>query len=158
MNSFLAGLLHPLTGTDHLIAMLAIGLWAAQLGGRARVWLPAFAAMLLLCGAFLGLARVELPFSDAAIVASAVTLLLLISFEIHTPVAAGALLVAVFALFHGYAHVIEIPTDIRTVRYVEGLLLTSIGLTATGVIFGSAIQRAKTRTAPQPADDVAAGA
>jgi urease accessory protein len=145
MNPFLAGLLHPLTGTDHLIAMLAIGLWAAQLGNRARLWLPAGTLMLLLCGALLGLAQLQLPFSDAVIVASTVILLLLISFEIQTPVIAGALIVAVFALFHGYAHVIEMPADTRTAHYVAGLLLTSAGLTGIGVVFGSAIQRARMR-------------
>jgi urease accessory protein len=103
-SSFFAGFTHPLFGLDHILVMVAVGLWAAVIGGRALVVVPAAFVGTMVVGYLLSLTGLTLPFVEPIILASVVALGLLIAAAVRLPVAAGAVLVGVFALFHGYAH------------------------------------------------------
>src|SRR5512135_3708061 len=101
---FAGGLAHPFLGVDHLLAMLAIGLWAAQQGGRALWAVPAAFVGAMLLGGALAWAGWMLPHVEAAIALSVLVTGLLIATERRAPVGVGIALAAVFAVFHGYAH------------------------------------------------------
>ncbi|WP_451976290.1 HupE/UreJ family protein [Azospirillum endophyticum] len=100
---FLQGLLHPLTGIDHLLTMVAVGIWAAQNGGRALWLLPTAFITMLSVGALLGMTGIELPAVEAGIAASVSVLGLLVLLNRRVPVAAAAVLVGAFAVLHGHA-------------------------------------------------------
>jgi urease accessory protein len=138
---FIAGFTHPLTGTDHLIVMLAVGVWAAQLGDRARVLLPASFLLCMLCGAALGLLRLRLPYSDAVIVVSVVVLLGYITFGVRMHALQGSALAGAFALFHGYAHAVEMPVDAAALRYMAGFAVATTAVQLAGLGLGSGVQR-----------------
>lgn len=137
---FVSGAIHPFTGWDHLLAMTAVGLWAAQLGGRARWAVPlAFVAMMGLGGA-LGLLGVSLPGVDAGIAASVLVLGLLIASSTRLPVAASMSLVGVFALFHGHAHGAEMPGMAAPWLYGLGFIASTALLHGVGLGAGMALQ------------------
>jgi urease accessory protein len=130
------GLLHPLTGIDHLLAALAVGFWAAQLGGRARWLVPsAFVGMLGL-GAVFGHAVGAVSGTEQAIAASLVVLGLLIALAARLPALAGMALVGAFALFHGMAHGAEMPATASGLAYGIGFAATTAALLAAGVVLG----------------------
>ncbi|MDR6181143.1 hydrogenase/urease accessory protein HupE [Pseudomonas sp. SORGH_AS 211] len=108
-NGLAAGVLHPLTGLDHLLAMLAVGLWAAQQQGKARLALPCTFVGTMLIGGLLGFTGLELPLLETGIAASVLALGLLVALAARPPVAAAVSLTAAFALFHGVAHGLELP-------------------------------------------------
>jgi urease accessory protein len=103
-GSFLAGFSHPLFGLDHILVMVAVGLWAAVIGGRALIIVPAAFVGTMVVGYLLSITGLGLPFAEPIILASVVALGLLIAAAIKLPVGVGAVLVGLFALFHGYAH------------------------------------------------------
>lgn len=103
-GSFMAGVTHPLFGLDHILAMVAVGLWAATIGGRALWLVPASFVGTMAIGFLLALWGVGLPFVEPAILASVIALGLLVAAAVRMPLGAGMGVVAVFALFHGYAH------------------------------------------------------
>ena len=130
-----AGFVHPFTGLDHLLAMLAVGLWAAQLGGRWTWAVPlAFVGSMALGGA-LGFAGVTLPFAEPMIAASVLVLGLLVAMRVQLRWSALAL-VGVFAVFHGIAHAIEMPPEGLRIVYVGGFVLATALLHAAGVGLG----------------------
>jgi urease accessory protein len=127
-SGFLSGLQHPLFGLDHLFAMLAVGIWGAQMGGR-RVWsLPVTFPLIMALGAIIGMAGVVLPAVEAGIAISVVALGLSIAFAWRPPEIVALLLVAVFAICHGYAHGLELPDAADPAAYAAGFVI------ATGVI------------------------
>jgi urease accessory protein len=134
-GSFAAGLSHPLFGADHILAMVAVGLWAWQIGGKAVFAIPAAFVVTMLAGFGLALAGVSLPFVEPAILASVVALGLLVALAVRLPLGAGAAIVAVFALFHGYAHGGEIGTATQ-VAYGLGFALSTAVLHAFGIAIG----------------------
>lgn len=140
--SFLDGLLHPLTGPDHLAAMLAVGLWSALAARGRAMWLAplAFMAMLLL-GALAALAGVNLPGVEPAIAASLLVLGLLVATRQQLPAAAGALLAGGFALFHGLAHGGEFAIGGNPVPALAGMLLATGALHALGLGLGLLMRR-----------------
>jgi urease accessory protein len=130
-----AGFVHPFTGLDHLLAMLAVGLWAAQLGGRWTWAVPlAFVGSMLLGGA-LGFAGVTLPYVEPMIAASVLVLGLLVSLKVRLRWS-GVALVGVFALFHGIAHATEMPPEMSRIVYAGGFVLATALLHAAGVGLG----------------------
>lgn len=135
------GFFHPLGGWDHLLAMLAVGVWAAQLGGRA-VW-AAPAAFLggLISGAIIGMAGIELLAVETGILASLVVVGLLIALAIRLPLPGGLALVAVFGLVHGHAHGTELPETASPLLYGLGFVSASILLHVLGVALGAAARR-----------------
>ena len=106
---FLSGLKHPISGLDHVLAMVAVGLWGAQLGAPAVWVLPVAFPMVMAFGGMLGLIGVPLPGIEYGIAASAILLGVAVMFEIRPPLAIAALVVATFAIFHGHAHGTELP-------------------------------------------------
>lgn len=138
---FTAGLGHPLFGPDHLLAMVAVGLWAAQLGGRAIWQVPAAFVVALSLGAGLALAGVALPAVEPGIMASVLVLGLLVAGAVRLPAAAGMAVVGLFALCHGHAHGAEMPAAAHPLLYGLGFVLATIALHAVGVALGLAAAR-----------------
>ncbi len=136
-----SGLGHPLIGVDHLLAMLAVGIWAYQLGGSAMWKIPLVFVLTLLVGANVGLAGISLPYVEPMIAASVMVFGLLLVMKTRLLPGLAGLLVALFALFHGYAHGIEMPMAASPLAYIIGFGLTTIGLHALGVMIGYALQR-----------------
>jgi urease accessory protein len=135
-NGIVAGLMHPLTGWDHLVAMIAVGLWAASLGGKARWLLPAAFVGYLALGAVLGHLVGPIPGTEQAIVASLFFLGLMMATAFPISVPAGAAMTGAFALFHGLAHGAEIPISAQGVAFGIGFICTSVLLLAAGGILG----------------------
>ena len=132
-SSFSAGFGHPLGGLDHVAVMIAVGLWAAQQGGRAIWAWPAAFVGAMLVGGGLGIAHVPLPFVEPAILASVVALGLLVALAVELPVAAGAAIVGPFALFHGHAHGTEAGAGIAGLEYMTGFVIATALLHALGI-------------------------
>jgi len=122
------GLLHPLSGMDHLIAMVAVGIWGAQLGAPAIWVLPITFPMVMAVGGVLGVLRIPLPMPEVVIALSALVLGAAVAMRLRLPFAAAAVVVAVFAIFHGHAHGAELPSSANPLAYGVGFV------TATGLL------------------------
>lgn len=133
LTGFAGGLAHPLTGLDHLFAMVAIGLWAAQQGGRALWAVPAAFVGAMAAGGLLAWSGITLPNVETAIALSVLVLGLLIATRRRWTVTAGMTLAAGFALFHGYAHGQEMPLASSPVLYGLGFVLATLGLHGLGI-------------------------
>jgi len=141
VHGFDNGLLHPLTGLDHVCAMIAVGLWAAQRGGRARWLLPLTFVSVMVIGGALGMDGIGIPGLEQGIAASVLVLGLLIAAAVHLPLLAGAAIVGLFALFHGYAHGAEMPGTASGFTYGIGFVLATISLHLVGIGLGVTAQR-----------------
>jgi urease accessory protein len=139
--SFNGGFAHPLSGWDHLLAMIAVGLWAAQLGGRARWLVPAAFVGVMTLGAIAGQAGLMIPGLEQGIAASVLVFGLLIAAAVRLPVAAGMALVGVFAIFHGLAHGAELPATAGGLSYGAGFIAATALLHAAGVGVGTGAGR-----------------
>ena len=136
VDGIVSGFCHPFTGLDHLCAMIGVGLWAAQRGGRS-IWLIPLAFLCVMAlGGLLGMFAVSIPFVEPGIVASILILGILIAAAIRMPLMLGILLVGTFALFHGHAHGAEMPHTVSGVMYGIGFLAATALLHACGVGFG----------------------
>jgi urease accessory protein len=137
------GFAHPFSGWDHICAMVGVGLWAAQRGGRA-VWLvPLAFVIVMMAGGLLGMAHVLVPFVEPGIIASVLILGLLVAMAARLPLAASACLVGVFALFHGHAHGAEMPTAAAGILYGLGFVISTILLHVCGIGLGLAANKAQ---------------
>ena len=144
-HTFLSGFLHPLTGLDHLAAMVAVGLWSALAARRAwpdLLWAPLGFAAMLLVGAFLGLQGVALPAVEPMIASSLLVIGLLVLTRWRVPGIAAAALGGVFAVFHGLAHGYELAGDANALPVVAGMLTATLLLHAAGVALGWALRHA----------------
>ena len=131
----MAGLTHPFVGLDHLLAMIAVGIWAGQLGGRA-VWLiPLTFVSVMAAAATLASFGLLLPLMEPAIACSVLVLGLLIAGSVRLPTSVGALLVGLFAVFHGYAHGLELPQAASPILYGAGFVLATALLHGLGIGF-----------------------
>lgn len=137
-SSLLSGLLHPLFGLDHLLAMLSVGLYASQLRGRAVWALPLAFVGLMVGGAVSAIAGVELPLVEGGIIASVLALGLLIAFAVRMPVIAASLLTGVFAVFHGHAHGSELVAGGSAFAYGVGFTVSTALLHVVAVAVGLA--------------------
>lgn len=139
-NAFAAGLLHPLFGIDHLLAMVAVGLLAARAGGRAMGLLPvAFLAAMSLGGA-LSAGSVYIPWVEYGIAASVAAFGLLLALAGKAPLRIAAPIVAGFAVLHGWAHLAELPVAASATEYAAGFLLSTAALHAAGIGIGLALR------------------
>ena len=128
-----SGLLHPVTGLDHVLAMVAVGIWGAQLGAPAIWVLPVTFPMVMALGGVAGLLGLGLPAVELGIGVSALLLGLMVAFEVKPDLRVAAVLVGFFAVFHGYAHGTELPEG-------QSGLLYSIGfVVSTGLLHGAGI-------------------
>jgi len=143
---FSGGFAHPLSGWDHLLAMIAVGLWAAQLGGRARWLVPSAFVGVMALGAAVGHAGLMLPGVEQGIAASVLVLGLLIATAVRLPVAAGMTLVGIFAVFHGIAHGAEMPATAGGLSYGAGFVVATALLHAVGVGLGMGAACFSTKT------------
>jgi urease accessory protein len=156
-GSFMAGLQHPLLGPDHLVAMVAVGIWAALRGGRA-VWLwPAGFVTVMLAGFGLAVTGVALPAVEPTIVASVAVLGLAAALALRVPAAVGALVLVPFALAHGHAHGTEIG-GAHPVHYVLGFVCATAALHLAGIGLARAAHRPVLGGALRVGTAVAAGA
>jgi len=128
IGGFGAGFLHPLGGLDHILAMLAVGMWGAQLGAPALWVLPIAFPMVMALGGVAGIVGLPLPGVELGITLSVVVLGAMIAFDRRPPLWLAGLLVACFAVFHGYAHGVELPGQASAAPYSAGFV------TATGLI------------------------
>jgi urease accessory protein len=139
-SGFVSGFLHPLSGADHLIAMVAVGLWGAFLGQPAIWQLPVVFPMVMALGGVLGIAGVPLPFVEVGIAASAIVLGLMVLLRVRPALWVAALLVGGFAVFHGYAHGSELPHAANPVTYSAGFVIATGLLHLAGIAFGMLVR------------------
>lgn len=139
-GSFMAGFSHPLFGLDHILVMVAVGLWAAQIGGRAMWAVPAAFVAMMALGFGLAVAGVSLPFVEPVILASVVTLGLLVAMAVRLDPAVSAAIVAVFALFHGHAHGGELGVA-DALPFATGFVIATALLHVGGIALGLGIAR-----------------
>jgi len=140
-GGFLHGLAHPVSGLDHLCAMLAVGLWAAQMGGR-PVWaVPLTFVGVMALGGVLGTLGISLPFVEPGIVLSVLLLGVLIAAAIRLPFWLSGSMVGLFALWHGHAHGAEMPAAASGMAYALGFMLATASLHIIGIGFGLGMQR-----------------
>ncbi|WP_295884568.1 HupE/UreJ family protein [uncultured Thiohalocapsa sp.] len=135
-GGFLSGFGHPISGLDHVLAMVAVGLWGAQLSAPAIWLLPVAFPIMMAFGGLLGLSGVELPAVEVAIALSAVILGALILGAIRVPLAAALLLVGFFAVFHGHAHGTEMTAGQSAILYSIGFVIATGLLHAAGIGIG----------------------
>lgn len=131
-GSFAAGLSHPMLGADHILAMIAVGIWAFQMGGRALAGVPLAFVGFMALGFGLALSGVALPFVEPAILASVVVIGLLIACAVKLPATVGAVVVGAFALFHGHAHGGEIG-GATALAYGAGFVVATASLHVAGL-------------------------
>jgi urease accessory protein len=146
VSGFAAGLMHPYSGLDHLLAMVAVGLWAAQGNkkdsvGRIIWLLPATFMAMLAAGAAVALEWQGMPMIEAGIASSVLALGLLIALSAQLPAWLSIALTAVFGFFHGYAHGIELPDSVAPAEYALGFLAATASLHLCGVAMGVATRR-----------------
>lgn len=139
-GSFAAGFSHPLSGADHILAMVAVGLWASMLGGRALFAVPAAFVGVMLLGFGAALIGMPLPFVEPVILASVVVLGLLVALALPVSAAAGAIIAGFFAFFHGHSHGGEIG-GAAILSYGAGFALATALLHAAGIGIGLAAGR-----------------
>jgi urease accessory protein len=133
---FLSGLKHPISGLDHIIAMVSVGLWGAQLGAPAIWLLPVTFPLIMAVGGFLGLIGVPLPGTEIGIALSGVLLGAAVLFEWRPKLYAAAALVGLFGLYHGHAHGAELPPGQDALLYSLGFVLATGLLHLTGITIG----------------------
>ncbi len=139
-GSFAAGFTHPLSGTDHILAMVAVGLWATMLGGRALYIVPAAFVGVMLLGFVASLIGLPLPFVEPVILASVVVIGFLVVLALPVSPAVGAVIVGFFAFFHGHAHGGEIG-GAAFLSYGAGFALATIILHVVGIGIGLGVGR-----------------
>jgi urease accessory protein len=135
-GGFVGGFAHPLFGPDHVVAMVAVGLWGAFLGPPAIWLLPIVFPLVMAFGGVIGILGVPLPGIEIGIALSAIVLGLMVLLAARPPLAVAAALVGAFAIFHGYAHGAELPPGADAVAYSVGLVVATGLLHLTGIAFG----------------------
>ncbi len=135
-GGFSSGFMHPLLGPDHVIAMVAVGLWGVFLGAPAIWVLPIVFPLVMALGGVFGMIEVPLPSVETGIALSAVVLGLCVAFAAKPPLWAAALIVGTFAIFHGYAHGAEMPVASDAVSYALGFVIATGLLHLCGIAFG----------------------
>jgi urease accessory protein len=135
-EGLLAGLRHPVSGLDHVLAMVSVGLWGAQLGPPGVWLLPVTFPMVMAFGGMLGLAGVALPGVEAGVALSGLLLGAAVLTEWRPPLRAAAVIVGFFAIFHGHAHGAELPAGASGLLYSIGFVVATGTLHAVGILIG----------------------
>jgi urease accessory protein len=146
---FVEGVLHPFSGLDHILAMVAVGLWASQLGGRALWLLPLTFPAVMAAGAALGIGGVALPWVELGIAGSVLVLGAVVALALRPSLALSVPLIGAFALLHGYSHGIELPAGASALSYGAGFIAATFVLHAIGIGLGLAAGRMPLRFAAQ---------
>ncbi len=140
-SGFLHGLTHPASGLDHACAMLAVGLWAAQTGGRSVWAVPLTFVGVMALGGALPMLGISLPFVEQGIALSVLLLGVLIAASVRLPLWLGSGMVGLFALWHGHAHGAEMPALASGIEYALGFMLATALLHIIGIASGLGMQR-----------------
>jgi urease accessory protein len=143
---FMHGFSHPIGGADHILAMVAVGLWAAQIGGRALWVIPCTFVGVMVLGGVLGFAGIYVPFVEEGILVSILILGVLIAGAFKVPLMYSSLIVGLFAIFHGHAHGIEMPATMSAASYAVGFALATAMLHLAGIGLGVLMQKSKLQT------------
>lgn len=141
MGGFASGFEHPLSGPDHLLAMFSVGLWGAQMGGRAVWSLPVTFPLIMCIGGVLGIAGVAMPGIELGIACSILVLGVAIGLEWKAPEWLAVVIVAFFAIFHGYAHGAELPLAADPAAYAVGFVVATGMIHVLGVVVGLLVGR-----------------
>ena len=136
VGGLVSGFTHPLGGLDHIVAMVAVGLWGAFLGGRAMWTLPVVFPVVMAVGGALGVVGVELPGVETGIALSGVVLGVMVALAARPPLWVAAVLVGIFAVFHGHAHGTELPPGHSGMLYSAGFVAATGALHAVGIGIG----------------------
>ena len=140
-TGFWHGAEHPLSGLDHILAMVAVGLWAAQMRGRALWAVPVTFVTVMAVGGVLGMADIAVPFVEQGIIISVLTLGVLIAASARLPLVASICIVGLFAIFHGHAHGAEMPETASGLSYGVGFVLATAFLHLCGIALGFLMQK-----------------
>ena len=132
-SGFLHGFMHPIGGLDHILAMVAVGVFAAYLGGRALWLVPAAFVAMMALGGWLGAAGITVPHVETGIATSVIVFGLAVAARLALPVAATATLVGIFAIFHGHAHGAEMALNASVLNYGAGFMLATALLHGAGI-------------------------
>ncbi|WP_193086732.1 HupE/UreJ family protein [Advenella sp. FME57] len=137
------GLLHPLAGPDHLLAMLAVGVWSALVypSIKRAVYVPLSFSIILLVGALMGMAGLHIPLVEPLIMASLLVLGLMLAGMTRLPLPVGSVLVAFFAFFHGAAHGLELPQGGTAIVFILGFMASTLLIHCTGMVAGAILTR-----------------
>lgn len=141
------GLMHPVGGLDHVLAMVAVGVLAATLGGRAIWLIPASFVAMAAAGGLLGVSHLALPYVETGIAVSVIVLGLLVALQARLPMAWAMAMVGLFGLYHGFAHGAEMPADASGLAYGIGFLGATVALHLGGIGLGLGINSLGTRPA-----------
>lgn len=150
-GGFAAGFMHPLLGPDHVVAMVAVGLWGAFLGAPALWVLPVLFPLVMAMGGVLGVLGIPVPGVELGIALSAVLLGGMVAFAVRPPLWVAGLLVAVFAVFHGHAHGTELPHESSPLVYSLGFVIATGLLHLAGIGFGALVRSPAGRVAVRAA-------
>lgn len=135
-GGFLAGLEHPVFGLDHVVAMVAVGIWGAQLRAPAIWVLPVTFPLVMSFGGILGGFSVPIPGIEVGIALSAIVLGAMVAFAARPPLWIAGVIVGVFAIFHGYAHGAELPESANAISFAMGFVIATGSLHALGILIG----------------------
>ena len=139
-GGFSSGFMHPILGWDHVIAMVAVGLWGAFLGSPAIWVLPVVFPLVMAFGGALGVMGIPIPAVETGIAASAVVLGAMVAFAVRPPIWVAAVIVGAFAIFHGHAHGTELPSAANPLAYSLGFVIATGLLHLCGIAFGLAVR------------------
>jgi urease accessory protein len=136
IGGFTSGFTHPILGWDHVIAMVAVGLWGAFLGMPALWVLPVVFPLVMAFGGALGVLGIPVPSIETGIAVSSIVLGLMVAFAVRPPIWIAAVIVAAFAIFHGHAHGTELPGAANPITYSLGFVIATGLLHLLGIAFG----------------------
>ncbi|NVJ91261.1 MAG: HupE/UreJ family protein [Methylocystaceae bacterium] len=148
VSGFSAGFGHPIGGLDHVLAMVAVGILAAQLGGKSAWLVPASFVTMMVIGGILGINGVHVPFVELGIVGSVIILGAVIALGRELPMGLAMALVGLFAIFHGHAHGTEMPMDASGLEYAFGFIIATTILHAAGIGLSFGVQHLANKIAP----------
>ena len=135
-GGFMSGFMHPISGLDHVVAMVAVGLWGAFLGKPAIWVLPVVFPLVMAFGGALGVAGVPIPYIETGIALSGVVLGIVVLFAVKPPMWIAAIIVGAFAIFHGHAHGAELPNAANPLIYSIGFVIGTGLLHLAGIAIG----------------------
>lgn len=139
-SGFAGGLIHPLLGADHVAAMVAVGLWGAILGRPAVVVLPVVFPLIMALGGVWAIRGLPLAGTEIGVAISAIVLGIMIALALRPPLIFAGLIVAAFAIFHGYAHGAELPSGADAAAFSIGFVLATGMLHLTGIMLGTLVK------------------
>lgn len=141
LGGFASGFTHPILGLDHMLAMLAVGIWGAQIGGRSLWTMPVTFPLIMALGGFLGAAGLPFPYVEIGIASSVIVLGAVIAFKLKPSEAISYVIIGAFALCHGHAHGTELPQAADGAAYGIGFVLATGLIHLAGIGVGAAAKR-----------------